>query len=190
MKPAPLDFAGVDFNAPDIAPLIDASNVISALYMMASDIGVVLDQLAKAGPKEVLAPAATHYKALVDLENVLEELRLKAYHMKNFYQMRVLPDLFMNASTKTTKTLNGYTVSWTTDKSVSIPKDAKDGAYQWLVDNGLGDLITSTVNSSTLKATLKEWDRQNKPMPPEDLFTINDLPKYSVTKSSRKIPTV
>lgn len=179
----------LDESAPDVDKLMKAQDKIRGLYDLVSAVDDLLREVSIDPPQDVLAPAATFYKMMIDLENAIEEVRLRAYHIKNHHQMKVLPDLFVQASTTKTSTLNGYTVSFSQDYSISIPKEARDGAYEWLEQNGLGDIITTTVNSSTLKATIKELNNQNKPMPPEDLIKITPIPKYSVVRSSRSIPT-
>jgi len=179
----------LDESAPDVDKLMVAQEKVRGAYGLLSALDDVVRDMGLNPPQDVLAPAATFYKMMIDLENAIEEVRLRAYHVKNHHQMKVLPDLFVQASTTKTSTLNGYTVSYSQDYSISIPKDARDSAYGWLEQNGLGDIITTTVNSSTLKATIKELNNQNKPMPPEDLIKVTPIPKYSVVRSSRSIPT-
>ena len=175
--------------APDIAELREAQLVLDEIYKALNQADALVETLESVGPRDVLAPAATHYKELADLEDFIERLRVRVYHIKNHYAMRILPDLFFNASTDRVVTLNGYTVSKADDISVSIPKDNRDQAYQWLADNGYEDIITTTVNSSTLKATVKAIESQNRPLPPDDIFNITRLPKYSVRAASKKIPS-
>ena len=175
---------------PDLKELVEANCKIDDIYTLIGKLEKALDELKDIGPRTVLAVAATHYKALIDLEAMIEESRLKAYHLKNFYQMRVLPELFLDASTDRTTTLNDYTVTLKQDLSASIPKDSRDAAYQWLVENGLEDIITTTVNSSTLKATMKELAEKNMPFPPEDLIKITPLPAYSIRKAAKSAPKI
>lgn len=56
--------------------------------------------------------------------------------------------------------------------NASIKAGAKEGAYQWLDDHGHGDLIGTTVNSSSLKALAKVKMQENEPLP-EDLFNVS-----------------
>lgn len=175
---------------PDLKELAEANCKIDDIYTLIGKMDRALEELKDIGPRTVLAVAATHYKALIDLEAKIEESRLKAYHLKNFYQMRVLPELFLDASTYRTTTLNDYTVTLKQDLSASIPKDSRDAAYQWLVENGLEDIITTTVNSSTLKATMKELAEKNMPFPPEDLIKITPLPAYSIRKAAKSAPKI
>ncbi len=174
---------------PDIAELREAQLVIDEVYKALNRADALVETLEGVGPRDVLAPAATHYKDVADLEDAIERLRIRVYHVKNHYQMRILPDLFFNASTDRVVTLNGFTITKTDDLSVSIPKEKRDEAYDWLSKNGYGDIITSTVNSSTLKATVKSIDNENRPLPPDDVFTITRLPKYSVRAVAKKIPS-
>jgi hypothetical protein len=184
-----IDIDVMDDAAPDVDKLVAVQKRIKGIYDLILALDEEVARIADQGPVDVLAPAATFYKMMVDVENAIEEVRLRAYHIKNRYQMIIMPDLFVQASTTKTSTLNGFTVSYSQDYSVSVPKDARPAAHEWLVEHGLGDIITETVNASTLKATLKEWNQQNKPMPPEELIKVTPIPKYSVVRASRKIPT-
>ncbi len=58
------------------------------------------------------------------------------------------------------------------DASVSVPKENKHLVYEWLEDNGYGDLIVGTVNSSTMKAQVKKWIKDGEDFP-IDLINFN-----------------
>lgn len=60
----------------------------------------------------------------------------------------------------------------TTQFMASIKADCKEGAYQYLQDNGHGDIIQSTVNASSLKALAKLKLKANDPLP-ADLFNTH-----------------
>lgn len=75
----------------------------------------------------------------------------------------------------------GFRVGLSSRLFASIPVEHRDQAYQWLRDNGLGDLITSTVNAQTLSAAAKNlMEEKNKELP-GDLFTVAFVPNTSVT---------
>lgn len=173
--------------APNIKELKDAELVINSIYECIKQVNAYLNELSDMGPRDVLAPAATHYRNLVDLEDAIEKARLRVYHFKEGYQFHVLPPLFRDASVDTVKTLNGYTMKMIEDLSVSIPVEKKPEAYDWLQENGYSDIIQSTVNSSTLKATMKVMLKDGVVVP-EDVFKLNVFTRYSMTKSSRSIP--
>lgn len=42
------------------------------------------------------------------------------------------------------------------DTYCSIRKEEQQKAFEWLIENGLGDIIQETVNARTLTATMKE----------------------------------
>ena len=63
----------------------------------------------------------------------------------------------------------------------SIIKDKKGEAYQWLKDNGHGDLIKGTVNASSLKALIKEQIKAGEQFP-DDMFKITPFTMATITK--------
>ena len=175
----------MDTTPPDIEELKDAQARIEDVNDLLIRADSMLDDMRGMGPRSVLAPAATYYKDLLDLMARIEDLRLRVYHMKEGFVFHVLPPLFRDASVDTVKTLNGYTVTMADDLSVSIPADRKTEAYDWLDANGYSDIIQSTVNASTLKATMKGIMKDGVVIP-EDVFKLNILHKYRVTRSSSK----
>lgn len=58
----------------------------------------------------------------------------------------------------------------------------KDGAFRWLEDQDLGDLITETINASTLKATLRRMLKKGEQVP-DDLFELVPFTRANLTKS-------
>jgi hypothetical protein len=72
-------------------------------------------------------------------------------------------------------------VSITADMHVSIKADKKEAFYTWLRDNGRTDLISETVNPSTLKASVKKMYKDGE-IPPEDLLNISPFERASITK--------
>jgi len=58
------------------------------------------------------------------------------------------------------------------EASCSIPKDKKEEVYQWLRENGYGDLIQGTINSSTFKAQVKKFIKDGEDFP-LDLINFN-----------------
>tara|TARA_R110002110_G_scaffold142015_8_gene330132 strand:+ start:3292 stop:3780 length:489 start_codon:yes stop_codon:yes gene_type:complete len=78
-------------------------------------------------------------------------------------------------------TVDGYRFTVSSQARTTIQKDMKDEAYDWLRDNGLGDLVTETVNSSTLSATAKSLMSEGVDLP-DDIFNIYSFENTSVTK--------
>lgn len=58
----------------------------------------------------------------------------------------------------------------------------KDGAFRWLEEQDLGDLITETINASTLKATLRRMLQKGEQVP-DNLFELAPFTRANLTKS-------
>lgn len=67
------------------------------------------------------------------------------------------------------------------DLFVSVKSGLKDKFYAWLRKNKLGDLIQGTVNSSTLKAAMKERLKKGKKLPTE-LLNVTPVTRAVITK--------
>lgn len=95
-----------------------------------------------------------------------------------------LPDAFERDKAKTltiTAPDANYRVTVQVALRASIRKDHRDAAYDWLRSNGLGDLITSTVNASTLSAAGRKMVEEGREFP-EDHFNSFYQNTTSVTK--------
>lgn len=68
------------------------------------------------------------------------------------------------------------------DVFASIPAEARDAAYEWLEATGRGSLVRPTVNSSSLKAAVKEWISQGEEIP-EDLIRVTPYTQAVLTRS-------
>lgn len=81
----------------------------------------------------------------------------------------------------TTITVDGIgRVSLMGDLYARIPADKRMLAYEWLRDNGHGDVITETVPASTLKAMAKEMLKKGETLP-EDYFKITPFSRAQLT---------
>lgn len=67
------------------------------------------------------------------------------------------------------------------DIYASVKAGQKDAAYTWLGDIGAGDLIQPSVNSSTMKAFLKNRLKLAEDIP-EDLFNVTPYTLAVITK--------
>lgn len=72
-------------------------------------------------------------------------------------------------------------LSLTADMFVSVKAGAKVELINWLDEEGLGDIAQRTINSSTLKAWVK--DRVEKAQPiPQECLNITPVTRASLTK--------
>ena len=76
----------------------------------------------------------------------------------------------------------GYRVQVSHNLRASIKGGTdKEVAYQWLRDNGLGDIVTETVNASTLSAVAKTMAEENRELDAE-IFNVAILPNTSFVR--------
>lgn len=99
------------------------------------------------------------------------------------YQTEHIPALFEQDGVENVPLAEGFRVGVSHPFRASIKKDQKDAAYAWLRKNGLGDLISSTVNASSLAAALKTKLEDENTDAPEEMFTAGYLPAATVTKT-------
>lgn len=95
-----------------------------------------------------------------------------------------LPEAFERAGVPSVSLDEGFRVTVSHKLYASIKKDMKEAAFKWLEENDLGDLITPTVNASTLSAVAKTMGEENRELDPE-LFSIAIVPNTSVTAVKR-----
>ena len=127
---------------------------------------------------------------LADAQRTLQAMdertkALKAYFYKAFDFVRTgalvekLDELGIEGSVKVEDVGR---VNQLADLHVSVPAASKAKFFDWLDDNGLGDLIQPAVNSSSLKASMKRRLQAGDEMPPEELLIIKPFTKCSITK--------
>lgn len=92
-----------------------------------------------------------------------------------------IPETFEQAGVPHVTLDEGYRVGVSETFRASIMSDKKLEAYAWLRANGLPDLISETVNASTLSAALKKEVEEKNVEPPVDLFKYAFVPNVSVT---------
>lgn len=68
------------------------------------------------------------------------------------------------------------------DIYASILPGRKQDAFRWLQDNGRGDTVQETVNSSTLKAMLKKMVKDGEEYP-EEIFKVTPFTMAALTRA-------
>lgn len=112
-----------------------------------------------------------------DLEDQLKAIN-KEY---DFLRLNMVPARFEEEGIENLKVEGVGRVSLTGDMYVSILSDHKDEAYEYFRDIGKGSLITETINSSTLKATVKAMIKAGEEVP-ESLIKVTPFTRASITK--------
>jgi len=72
-------------------------------------------------------------------------------------------------------------VTLTADAYVSVPADNRQIFHHWLTDNGYSDLISETVNSSTLKAWCMRRVKEGEDLP--EMVKFTPYSRASITKA-------
>jgi isocitrate lyase len=99
----------------------------------------------------------------------------------DFLRLGKIPEK-MDEEGVTGLTLEGIgRVSLTADAYVSIKAGQKEAAWEWLRDTGHGDLITETINASTLKAAIKEMVKKGEEIPNE-MINFSPFTRASITR--------
>ncbi|HLO98678.1 MAG TPA: hypothetical protein VK171_08795 [Fimbriimonas sp.] len=115
-------------------------------------------------------------------KNVLEE-KLKTLNKEfDFLRITKIPAKMEDDGVDRISVSGVGRVSLTADLHVSVKADQKEAFYQWLDDNGRGDLVQPTVNSSTLKAAVKNMLKSGEE-PPVELLNISPFTRASITKA-------
>lgn len=153
------------------------------IHDVASEVAKYVDSV-KDSPTGLAAAFIAVRQLSEALDEALKPMNTLLASIKN----QMIPQLFDDQKTKTVSVeVNGVwyrvSVSEVLRASIKASEDGsiKEKAYQWLRDNGLDELITETVNASTLAATAKSLLEEGKELDP-DLFAVAVMPNTSVTK--------
>ena len=120
-------------------------------------------------------------KVQIEKEEVENDLKTYNKHF-DFLRITKIPQVMEDESVKNMSVEGVGRVSLTADMHVSVKAECKDAFYLWLRDNGREDLIQPTVNSSTLKATVKNMVKKGEEIP-DDLLNVSPFTRASITKS-------
>jgi len=100
----------------------------------------------------------------------------------DYLRLALVPERFDAEGLKNIKIEGIGRVGLRGDIYASIKPGMQDEAFQWLDDNGRGDLVKKTVNSSSLKATLKKYMEEGEDIP-ENLFKAEPYTMATITKA-------
>lgn len=150
------------------------------VLMTASLPALVKDiEAAKHNPVEL----ARAMVALHRLHDIVEGFEKKFSAIYEECKTKTVPDVLEATNQKFISLAEGFRVGVAFTWRASIKEGQKDVAYHWLRANKLGDLISSTVNASTLSAAAKHRIEEQNLDFPEDLFNVAHMPNTSVTQT-------
>lgn len=150
--------------------------ILNALQFLDSAIATEqkrLDAAASLNAEELV----TAYAQTRDFHELLDENRKKLYHIMNSYKESVIPTRMLEQGLKTIST-DDYRVTRSNRFTASMLD--KEACFEWLRKNGLGDIITETVNAQTLGKVAEGLIKENKDLP-EALFKTGTSATISLT---------
>lgn len=177
-------------SAPLPKSLIQALPASSTVMKHVAAIVSLIPQLEKemaAAEKRGAIDLARSYAVLHRLREILRSDEKSWFkpisNLFDDYNNVKVPAAFEQAGITHVPLAEGYRVGISHTWRASIKKDMKKEAYAWLEQNNHGDIITETVNASTLSALAKELNEEQNQELPEKLFTSAHMPATSVTKT-------
>ncbi len=145
---------------------------------------------AEKGGTVTLARAFVAFHRMMEARN---EIMKPLDELYKTYKTERIPAAFEQAGVPNQSLDEGFRVGLSHKYYASIKSGGKDdpkltqtlrdGAYKWLRANGLGDLISSTVNAQTLSAAGKELLEDKNIELPDEWFIKAMVPNTSVTKT-------
>lgn len=123
---------------------------------------------------------AAAYVGVKDFYEQFDEIRKKLNVAKERMSYQILPRAFEDEGQTTVTLSSGHRVTISSKLRASIGED-KLAAYDWLRENEFGEVITETVNASTLSALAKELAERGSGLP-DELFSTSVAQTTSVTK--------
>jgi len=130
-----------------------------------------------------LSDVADVLEQMVSVRQIDEDLKyVKKRYADLFkrYKEEIVPSKFEEEGISSI-TIDGYRYTVSVSSRTSIISSEKQAAYAWLIENGLEDIITETVNSSTLSATARTLMEDGVELP-EELFKLYTFNNTSMTK--------
>jgi hypothetical protein len=110
------------------------------------------------------------------------EAELKAVNAEyDFLRHIYIPERFENEGIDNLKVTDVGRVSLTSDIRVAVNAADKDQVFEYFDAMGKGDIVTKTINASTLKAVVKTMILQGEEVP-ENIIKVTPFTRASITK--------
>lgn len=165
---------GLKAALPSAAKVAQASELLKAAVVA---LQTELDQSRRTG-------AASAARAYVVLHRVMAKLEADSKPLKalfDAYKNLLMPEALEDEGITSMPLAEGFRVGSSLTFRASIREGKKDEAFDWLRDNGHPDIISDTVNSSTLSAVASELMKDHCRELPAELFNVAIMPNTSVT---------
>lgn len=108
--------------------------------------------------------AALMKKTKVDLD-AAKEVSAKLQDTWDTLRKQIIPQVMEDMGVESVRITGIGTVSERTDAYCTVPADNRQAVQDWMKEHGHGELVTETINSSTLKAFMKEQILEGNEVP-------------------------
>lgn len=112
------------------------------------------------------------YAAVRKVDEALDEVNEKLDSFSSEMKITVVPMAFGDGDSRSVTMADGGRVGLTTRTAASIRAGRKEPAYAWLRAEGHGDIISETVNASTLGSLARDLMKDLKELPEEDFNVL------------------
>lgn len=149
--------------------------------ILTSNVPVYPGQLqAIMGDEASPADMAQMFQELKELHETADFIKKEFGKSFDWLRVQCIPDRLETLGTSSMNVKGYGRLGLTDDLRVKILN--KEGVYTWLEENDMGDLITDTVNASTLKASLRKRLQKGEEVP-DELFELAPFTRANLTKS-------
>ena len=128
-----------------------------------------------------LAGVCALYDAIRNLDEMVEEVKKMTSKAVQVLSVSVLPQKFQEEGVSTL-TMKELGARFTVNTRITASMSDKEQAMEWLREQGFGDIIIPTINSSTLSKFAAEYTVEKGQDLPEGLFKISTIQHMSRTK--------
>lgn len=125
---------------------------------------------------------ATHLRALKNLKDEIKALHTAVQDEYEFLSVNILPERMDDEGIETLKIKDVGRLQSASDIRCNVPAANREALQEWLIDAGFESMVKPDINSSTLKAFVKECIANGKPYP-EELLKVTPFTRASVVKS-------
>ena len=161
---------------------VDVSSTISHLEDLVNRIEARIPDIKKAS----VADAARFFVCYHRINALLDDLGKKFGGGFEEFKVEILPSILDIEGQSSVPLDDGFRVGVQQKLYASIKGGKRDEAFDWLRENGLEDVITETVNASTLSAAVKVMIEDHFKEPPAEVFNLITKANSSVTKTKPK----
>lgn len=125
---------------------------------------------------------AAHLSSLKVLKDAVKALHTTIQGEYDHLSINVLPERMEDDEIETLKVKNVGRLQSRPDIYCSVPSANREAVQEWLISQGFGSMVEPTVNSSTLKAFIKDCIAGGKPYP-ADLIKVTPYVRANVVKA-------